>query len=63
MRIPVLAYHAMNIAGAHSMNNDHVALRGDLRELHDAGYAFVAAHEAVSAAIGLTPPRNAVRFA
>lgn len=63
MRIPVLTYHAMNIAGNDSMTNDHIALREDLQALHRAGYAFVSTREAVSAAIGITPPRMIGRSA
>ena len=37
MRVPVLAYHAMNVAGNGYGSNDHVALASDLRQIAAAG--------------------------
>jgi hypothetical protein len=37
MRIPVLTYHAMNVAGNDYADNDHAALAADLRQVTRAG--------------------------
>lgn len=39
--IPVLAYHAMNVAGAGYGENDHAAFAADLELLHDLGARIV----------------------
>lgn len=41
MRIPILTYHAANIAGGAYADNDHVALATDLRLIDEAGWQIV----------------------
>ncbi|MGB8376870.1 MAG: polysaccharide deacetylase family protein [Rhodanobacteraceae bacterium] len=41
MRVPVLTYHAVNIAGNDYANNDHVAFAADLRTIDDLGLRIV----------------------
>jgi peptidoglycan/xylan/chitin deacetylase (PgdA/CDA1 family) len=41
MRIPILAYHAVNIAGNDYATNDHVAFAADLRLIDDLGLRVV----------------------
>ena len=41
MRVPVLAYHAVNIAGNDYAGNDHVAFAADLRLIDDLGLRIV----------------------
>jgi hypothetical protein len=41
MRVPVLAYHAVNIAGNDYASNDHVAFAADLRQIDDLGLRIV----------------------
>jgi peptidoglycan/xylan/chitin deacetylase (PgdA/CDA1 family) len=41
VRIPVLTYHAANIAGAGYADNDHVALTADLRQIDALGWRIV----------------------
>lgn len=41
LRVPVLAYHAVNIAGNDYANNDHVAFAADLRMIDDLGLRIV----------------------
>ena len=41
MRIPILAYHAINIDGNDYANNDHVAFAADLRLIHELGLRVV----------------------
>jgi hypothetical protein len=41
MRVPVLTYHGVNVAGADYLGNDHVALAIDLRRISDAGLRIV----------------------
>lgn len=41
MRVPVLTYHAVNIAGNDYANNDHVAFAADLRLIDDLGLRIV----------------------
>lgn len=41
MGVPVLAYHANNVAGNDYADNDHVALATDLRRLFEAGWRVV----------------------
>lgn len=43
-RVPVLTYHAVNIAGNEYANNDHVAFAADLRLIHDLGLRIVPVH-------------------
>lgn len=44
MRVPILTYHAVNIAGNDYANNDHVAFAADLRLIDDLGLRVVPAH-------------------
>ncbi|MGA9334467.1 MAG: polysaccharide deacetylase family protein [Rudaea sp.] len=53
MRVPVLAYHAVNIAGNDYANNDHVAFAADLRVLDDLGLHIVPLHWVVEQLLGL----------
>src|SRR4051812_21522320 len=46
-RIPVLTYHAMNIAGNDYLGNDHVALADDLVQLAARGFRIVPLHAVV----------------
>lgn len=39
--VPILTYHSQNIRGETSADNDHVALSGDLRALHLAGWHVI----------------------
>ena len=41
MRVPVLAYHAVNISGNDYASNDHVAFAADLRLIDDLGLRIV----------------------
>ncbi|MBL0163187.1 MAG: polysaccharide deacetylase family protein [Xanthomonadales bacterium] len=41
MRVPVLAYHAINISGNDYASNDHVAFAADLRLIDDLGLRIV----------------------
>lgn len=52
MRIPILAYHAVNIAGNDYANNDHVAFAADLRQIHAAGLRIVPLHWVVDELLG-----------
>ena len=52
MRIPVLAYHAVNIAGNDYANNDHVAFAADLRLIDDLGLRAVPVHWVVDQLLG-----------
>jgi len=54
MRIPVLTYHAVNIAGNDYANNDHVAFAADLRLIDDLGLRIVPLHWVVDALLGDT---------
>lgn len=45
--IPILTYHALNIAGNDYLGNDHVAFREDLRLLTSLGWKIVPATEVV----------------
>src|SRR5437868_11553101 len=54
MRIPVLTYHAVNIAGNDYANNDHVAFAADLRLIDDLGLRIVPVHWLVDALLGDT---------
>jgi peptidoglycan/xylan/chitin deacetylase (PgdA/CDA1 family) len=52
MRIPVLTYHAVNIAGNDYANNDHVAFAADLRLIDDLGLRIVPLHWVVDRLLG-----------
>lgn len=41
MRVPVLTYHGVNVAGHDYLGNDHVAFAADLRLINDAGLRIV----------------------
>lgn len=41
MRVPVLAYHAINVSGNDYASNDHVAFAADLRLINDLGLRIV----------------------
>jgi peptidoglycan/xylan/chitin deacetylase (PgdA/CDA1 family) len=49
MRIPILTYHSMNIAGNGYLDNDHVALANDIRVATAAGYRIMPLHRVVAA--------------
>lgn len=53
MRVPVLTYHAVNIAGNDYANNDHVAFAADLRLIDDLGLRIVPVHWVVNQLLGL----------
>ncbi|HZQ60726.1 MAG TPA: polysaccharide deacetylase family protein [Casimicrobiaceae bacterium] len=53
MRIPVLAYHAVNIAGNDYATNDHVAFAADLRLIHALGLRIVPLAWVVDALAGV----------
>ncbi len=55
MKVPILTYHAMNIAGNDYSNNDHVALAEDLRTIHAAGRRIVPLALVVDALLGDAP--------
>ena len=52
MRIPILAYHAINIDGNDYANNDHVAFAADLRLIHELGLRVVPLAWAVDQLLG-----------
>ena len=52
LRVPVLAYHAVNIAGNDYANNDHVAFAADLRLIDDLGLRIVPVHWVVDQLLG-----------
>jgi peptidoglycan/xylan/chitin deacetylase (PgdA/CDA1 family) len=52
MRVPVLTYHAMNIAGNDYNTNDHVALAADLHAIQRLGLRIVPLGLAVDALLG-----------
>ncbi len=52
MRVPVLTYHATNIAGNEYHNNDLVAFAQDLRAITDRGLRIVPLHWVVDAMLG-----------
>lgn len=56
MHIPVLTYHAANIAGCVYAENDHVALAADLRLIHALGWRIVSLDTVVDLLDGTTPP-------
>ncbi|MBS0569770.1 MAG: polysaccharide deacetylase family protein [Proteobacteria bacterium] len=51
-RVPVLAYHAVNIAGNAYANNDHVAFAADLRLIDELGLRVVPVHWVVDQLLG-----------
>ncbi|HET9031462.1 MAG TPA: polysaccharide deacetylase family protein, partial [Dokdonella sp.] len=53
MRIPVLAYHAVNISGNDYASNDHVAFAADLRQIDDLGLRIVPLHWVVDQLTGV----------
>jgi hypothetical protein len=52
MRVPVLTYHAVNIAGNDYLSNDHVAFASDLRTIDDLGLRVVPLEWVVGALLG-----------
>jgi len=60
MRVPILTYHANNVAGIEYADNDHVALAEDLRMIHRAGLRIVPLARVVDALLGLAPESSAV---
>jgi hypothetical protein len=54
MRVPVLTYHAVNIAGNDYSGNDHVAFASDLELIHDLGKRIVPVHWVIDALHGDT---------
>ena len=52
MRIPILAYHAVNIGGNDYGNNDHLAFAADLRLIHELGLRVVPLAWAVDQLLG-----------
>ncbi|MBX3693519.1 polysaccharide deacetylase family protein [Dokdonella sp.] len=54
MRVPVLTYHAVNIAGNDYATNDHVALASDLRTINRLGLRVVPLQWVVEQRLGLT---------
>lgn len=53
MRVPILTYHAANIAGDGYHQNDHVAFATDLRLIDDMGLRIVPVHWLVEQLLGL----------
>lgn len=53
MRVPVLAYHAVNISGNGYASNDHVAFAADLRLIADLGLHIVPLHWVVDQLLGM----------
>jgi Polysaccharide deacetylase len=53
LRVPILAYHAVNIAGNAYADNDHVAFAADLRLIHDLGLRIVPLHWLVDQLLGV----------
>jgi len=52
LRIPILAYHAVNIGGNDYGNNDHLAFAADLRLIHELGLRVVPLAWAVDQLLG-----------
>lgn len=52
LRVPVLTYHAVNIAGNDYANNDHVAFAADLRLIDDLGLRIVPVHWVIDQLLG-----------
>ncbi|MEP6938329.1 MAG: polysaccharide deacetylase family protein [Rudaea sp.] len=55
MKVPILTYHAMNIAGNDYASNDHVALAEDLRSIHRMHLRIVPLSLVVDALLGDAP--------
>ena len=53
MQVPVLTYHAVNIAGNEYASNDHVAFATDLRTIDDLGLRIVPVHWVVENLLGM----------
>jgi hypothetical protein len=53
MRVPILAYHALNVHGRDYGNNDHVAFREDLASLAKSGWHIAPLFDVVSAYLGM----------
>ncbi len=53
MHVPILAYHAVNIAGNDYATNDHVAFAADLRLIDDLGLRIVPVHWLVDQLLGV----------
>lgn len=53
MRVPVLAYHAVNVGGNDYANNDHVAFAADLRMIDDLELRIVPLHWIAEQLLGL----------
>jgi peptidoglycan/xylan/chitin deacetylase (PgdA/CDA1 family) len=49
MRVPILTYHAANVASSDYVGNDHVALAADLETLHAAGWRVLPLSRVVDA--------------
>jgi hypothetical protein len=49
--VPVLTWHAMNVAGPDYASNDHVAFRDDLETLHRLGFRVVPLREIAAALV------------
>lgn len=52
MRVPILTYHAVNIAGNDYADNDHVAFAADLRVIDDLRLRIVPVHWVVDQLLG-----------
>jgi len=52
MRVPILTYHAVNIAGNDYATNDHVAFAADLHLINDLGLRIVPVHWVVDQLLG-----------
>ena len=55
MRVPVLTYHSINIAGNDYDTNDHVALDDDLNRIHGLGLRVVPLSNVVDVLLGRAP--------
>lgn len=55
MRVPVLTYHSMNIAGNDYATNDHIALAEDLRTINRLGLRIVPLSRVVDVLLGAAP--------
>jgi hypothetical protein len=61
MKVPILTYHAMNIAGNDYADNDHVALAEDLRTIHRLGLRIVPLARIVDVLLGAAPESTVER--
>jgi peptidoglycan/xylan/chitin deacetylase (PgdA/CDA1 family) len=55
MRVPILAYHSLNVHGRDYGNNDHVAFRDDLAMLCNTGWHIAPLFDVVSSYLGMSP--------